>query len=122
MPFRDNEKLVRLLSQRQSGGERSVSTMLYLLSLQALTSTPFRAVDEINQGMDPNNERKIHQLLCRAATQPGTPQCFVLTPKLLPDLEYNDAVTVMCIFNGPWIADVAKEYSNESFRKRVRAC
>lgn len=120
--FRDNEKLVRLTSQRQSGGERSVSTMLYLLSLQALTSTPFRVVDEINQGMDPNNERKIHQLLCRAATQPGTPQCFVLTPKLLPDLEYNDAVTVMCIFNGPWIADVAKEYSNESFRKRVRAC
>ena len=119
--FRDNEKLVRLTSQRQSGGERSVSTMLYLLSLQSLTATPFRVVDEINQGMDPNNERKIHQLLCRAATAKGTPQCFVLTPKLLADLEYNDAVTVMCIFNGPWIADIAQGFSNQGFRKRIRA-
>ena len=33
----------------QSGGERSVSTMLYLMALQELTKCPFRVVDEINQ-------------------------------------------------------------------------
>lgn len=30
--------------------ERSVSTILYLVSLQDLTNCPFRVVDEINQG------------------------------------------------------------------------
>jgi chromosome segregation ATPase len=31
--------------------------MLFLLSLQHVTGTPFRVVDEINQGMDARNER-----------------------------------------------------------------
>ena len=33
----------------QSGGERSVATMLYLIAMQNLTECPFRLVDEINQ-------------------------------------------------------------------------
>lgn len=37
----------------QSGGEKSVSTMLYLISLQQLTEFPFRVVDEINQVWPP---------------------------------------------------------------------
>ena len=47
--FRDSEQLQPLNAQRQSGGERSVSTMLYLMSLQGITACPFRVVDEINQ-------------------------------------------------------------------------
>lgn len=47
--FRDNEDLQALTAHRQSGGERSVSTMLYLMALQGITSCPFRVVDEINQ-------------------------------------------------------------------------
>jgi hypothetical protein len=54
--------------------------MLYLISLQVrdacitcrhflrrvqdLTSCPFRLVDEINQGMDPRNERMIFSQVC----------------------------------------------------------
>lgn len=34
MKFRDNEDLQTLDSNRQSGGERSVSTILYLIALQ----------------------------------------------------------------------------------------
>ena len=49
MKFRPNEELQILSTNRQSGGERSVSTMLYLMALQDITSCPFRAVDEINQ-------------------------------------------------------------------------
>ena len=49
MKFRPNEELQVLSTNRQSGGERSVSTMLYLMALQDITSCPFRAVDEINQ-------------------------------------------------------------------------
>lgn len=38
-----------LTSSRQSGGERSVCTILYLIALQGVTECPFRVVDEINQ-------------------------------------------------------------------------
>ncbi|RVW40773.1 Structural maintenance of chromosomes protein 5 [Vitis vinifera] len=62
-----------LSAHHQSGGERSVATILYLVSLQDLTNCPFRVVDEINQGMDPINERKMFQQLVRAASQPNTP-------------------------------------------------
>ncbi|KAJ6755138.1 STRUCTURAL MAINTENANCE OF CHROMOSOMES PROTEIN 5 [Salix purpurea] len=82
--FREAGQLQVLSAHHQSGGERSVSTILYLVSLQDLTNCPFRVVDEINQGMDPTNERKMFQQLVRAASQPNTPQCFLLTPKLLP--------------------------------------
>ena len=46
-------------SHRQSGGERAVSTIFYLMALQSLARAPFRVVDEINQGMDPRNERYV---------------------------------------------------------------
>ena len=47
--FRDEQRLQQLTAQQQSGGERAVSTALYLLALQSLTYAPFRCVDEINQ-------------------------------------------------------------------------
>jgi hypothetical protein len=47
--FRESEELQLLTGKRQSGGERSVSTILYLIALQGVTVTPFRVVDEINQ-------------------------------------------------------------------------
>ncbi|CAA7395978.1 unnamed protein product [Spirodela intermedia] len=106
--FRQTGQLQVLSAHHQSGGERSVSTILYLVSLQDLTNCPFRVVDEINQGMDPINERKMFQQLVRAASQPTTPQCFLLTPKLLPDLEYSDACSILNIMNGPWIEKPAK--------------
>ncbi|KAI8823741.1 uncharacterized protein EV422DRAFT_368077 [Fimicolochytrium jonesii] len=99
--FRDTERLNQLTGQRQSGGERSVSTILYLMALQSLSHTPFRVVDEINQGMDPRNERMVHGEMVRAACQMGTSQYFLITPKLLPDLEYHERMRVLCVFNGP---------------------
>ncbi|KAI9016538.1 hypothetical protein CLU79DRAFT_763165 [Phycomyces nitens] len=100
--FRDNEKLQILTGQRQSGGERAVSTILYLMSLQDLARAPFRVVDEINQGMDPRNERMIHEQIVQGASRPGTAQYFLITPKLLPDLYYNERMRVLCIYNGEW--------------------
>ncbi|KAI8923877.1 hypothetical protein BC831DRAFT_513829 [Entophlyctis helioformis] len=114
--FRDHEKLQLLTGTRQSGGERSVSTMLYLIALQQLSKSPFRVVDEINQGMDPRNERMVHKLIVSAAcgvdaAGPATAadanttssQYFLITPKLLHDLEYHRNMKVLCVFNGPWI-------------------
>lgn len=47
--FRAKDSLHVLTPFHQSGGERSVSTMLYMMALQELTKCPFRVVDEINQ-------------------------------------------------------------------------
>ncbi|KAK7835531.1 structural maintenance of chromosomes protein 5 [Quercus suber] len=107
-----SRQLQVLSAHHQSGGERSVSTILYLVSLQDLTNCPFRVVDEINQGMDPINERKMFQQLVRAASQLNTPQCFLLTPKLLPDLEYSEACSILNIMNGPWIDQPSKVWSS----------
>ncbi|KAJ1940245.1 Structural maintenance of chromosomes protein 5, partial [Linderina pennispora] len=69
--FRRNEPLKPLNNHRQSGGERAVSTILYLQSLQALVAAPFRVVDEINQGMDQRNERLIHRQIVDTACKRG---------------------------------------------------
>ncbi|KAJ1922364.1 Structural maintenance of chromosomes protein 5 [Tieghemiomyces parasiticus] len=100
--FREHEKLQTLTGQRQSGGERSVSTILYLMALQKLAVAPFRVVDEINQGMDPRNERMVHHQLVEAACETLSAQYFLITPKLLPNLEYHPRMKVLCIYNGEW--------------------
>lgn len=99
--FRAKDSLHVLTPFHQSGGERSVSTMLYLMALQELTKCPFRVVDEINQGMDPNNERRVFELVVETACRPNTSQYFLITPKLLPDLTYTEKMTILCVFNGP---------------------
>lgn len=76
----------------QSGGERAVATAAYMLSLQELTPVPFRCVDEINQGMDPNNERRIFELLVDVTTQDDSPQYFFITPKVSDDFSVLNVV------------------------------
>ncbi|VDM60289.1 unnamed protein product [Angiostrongylus costaricensis] len=56
--FHLGERLKRLIHQVQSGGKRSVSTMLYLLALHGLCPVPFRCVYEINKDMIPVNGRR----------------------------------------------------------------
>ncbi|XP_076444163.1 structural maintenance of chromosomes protein 5-like [Babylonia areolata] len=99
--FRDGETLRELTPFHQSGGERSVATVLYMMALQELAKCPFRCVDEINQGMDPVNERKVFELVVQTVCKQSASQYFLLTPKLLPDLEYADNMTVLCVNNGP---------------------
>ncbi|MBN3322157.1 SMC5 protein, partial [Atractosteus spatula] len=76
--FRSSTQLHELTPHHQSGGERSVSTMLYLMSLQELNRCPFRVVDEINQA------------------------------RLLQNLTYADEMTVLCVHNGPYMLPPAK--------------
>eukprot|EP00727_Mastigamoeba_balamuthi_P003164 m51a1_g12845 putative structural maintenance of chromosome protein (612) ;mRNA; f:698-3170 len=72
--FRDGSPLAPLNSYTQSGGEKSVSTMLYMISLQGLSHCPFRLVDEINQGMDAKNERMVFSQVAKVGSEPGCPQ------------------------------------------------
>ncbi|KAM9785513.1 structural maintenance of chromosomes protein 5, partial [Neosynchiropus ocellatus] len=98
--FHHSSQLHELTAQHQSGGERSVATMLYLMALQELNRCPFRVVDEINQGMDPVNERRVFDIVVRTACQESTSQYFFITPKLLQNLQYADEMTVHCVYNG----------------------
>uniref|UniRef100_A0A2A4IY75 Structural maintenance of chromosomes protein 5 n=1 Tax=Heliothis virescens TaxID=7102 RepID=A0A2A4IY75_HELVI len=98
--FRASEQLQQLTRHAQSGGERALSTALYLMALQRLTTVPFRCVDEINQGMDPINERKMFELLVKVTTECDNAQYFLLTPKLLTNLEYNSKIMIHTIMNG----------------------
>lgn len=41
-----------------------------------------------------------------SACREGTPQCFLLTPKLLPDLPFSKDVTVLQIMNGGHVQEV----------------
>jgi chromosome segregation ATPase len=112
--FREHENLSLLDSHRQSGGERAVSTIFYLMALQSLSASPFRVVDEINQGMDPRNERMVHERMVDIACAPrtatsgddgdvggaGGSQYFLITPKLLSGLVYKPGMKVLCIVSG----------------------
>ena len=97
---RDNLQLQKLTPHLQSGGERSVATALYMLALQELTVVPFRCVDEINQGMDAVNERRVFDLLVRTSCKETSAQYFLLTPKLLSNLNYDENMTVLVVNNG----------------------
>ncbi|KIP10370.1 hypothetical protein PHLGIDRAFT_101267 [Phlebiopsis gigantea 11061_1 CR5-6] len=101
--FRDDEKLQLLTAERQSGGERSLTTILYLMSLTELARAPFSLVDEINQGMDARAERAVHNSLVDVTCKPDSGQYFLITPKLLPDLRYHERMKILCVNNGEWL-------------------
>lgn len=103
--FRDNATLKRLDSHTQSGGERAVSTVLYMIALQDVTSAPFRVVDEINQGMDSRNERIVHKSMVESACSQNNSQYILVTPKLLTQLHYHEKVRIHCVMAGAWIPD-----------------
>ena len=118
--FRENEALSVLDSHRQSGGERAVTTIYYLMSLQRLSRAPFRVVDEINQGMDPRNERIVHERMvdmsCGADDEvddeeavAARSQYFLITPKLLPNLKYAKGMKVHCIASGEFMPPAPKK-------------
>ncbi|XP_022837400.1 structural maintenance of chromosomes protein 5 [Spodoptera litura] len=116
--FRESEQLQQLTRHTQSGGERALSTAVYLMALQRLTTVPFRCVDEINQGMDPINERKMFELLVKVTTESDNAQYFLLTPKLLANLNYNEKIMVHTIMNGRKIIHYNK-WNHDSFLERA---
>ncbi|KAH9833821.1 uncharacterized protein C8Q71DRAFT_772688 [Rhodofomes roseus] len=103
--FRDDEKLQLLTGERQSGGERSLTTILYLMSLTEEARAPFSLVDEINQGMDQRAERAVHNSLVEVTCKVDSGQYFLITPKLLPDLDYAERMKVLCVNNGEWLPE-----------------
>ena len=91
-----------------------MATALYMLALQELTTVPFRCVDEINQGMDARNERKVFELLVRTSCAEHSAQYFLLTPKLLTGLNYSERMTILIVNNGEGMCSY-KDWNMEAF-------
>ncbi|XP_056154984.1 structural maintenance of chromosomes protein 5 [Lampris incognitus] len=117
--FHSSTKLHELTPHHQSGGERSVSTMLYLMALQEINRCPFRVVDEINQGMDPVNERRVFDIVVRTACKDTTSQYFFITPKLLQKLNYADEMTILSVHNGLYMF-LPVDWNEETFIRRFK--
>ncbi|KAK0563559.1 Structural maintenance of chromosomes protein 5 [Tilletia horrida] len=103
--FRDTEELQLLTGQRQSGGERSLSTIMFLMGLTELGKSPFSLVDEINQGMDQRAERAVHNQMVDVTCGQHARQYFLITPKLLNHLAYHERMRVLIINNGEWLPE-----------------
>ncbi|KYN98879.1 hypothetical protein PGSY75_1123800 [Plasmodium gaboni] len=127
--FKKNAPFLLLSISHQSGGERSLTTMLYILSIQKLTKNGFYVLDELNQGLDHVNEQKIFQLLS-CLSNPNMykqyflhnynykyihidyysiPQYFILTPQIIRNIVFKD-ITVHYLFNGFGVID--KQFEN----------
>jgi len=69
----------RLDPYTHSGGERSTSVMAFLLALQQNVISPFRAVDEFDLHMDPQNKEAVSDFI--VSTMEGTDdQYMAITP------------------------------------------
>ncbi|KAH6855183.1 hypothetical protein B0I37DRAFT_301625 [Chaetomium sp. MPI-CAGE-AT-0009] len=91
---------------------RAVSTIFYLMALQSMAQAPFRVVDEINQGMDPRNERMVHERMVEVACREHTSQYFLITPKLLSGLRYDERMRVHTIVSGEHVDSRGTEKMN----------
>jgi len=78
---------------------------MYLMSLTEEARAPFSLVDEINQGMDQRAERLVHNSLVDVTCKEDSGQYFLITPKLLTDLNYHERMKVLCVNNGEWLPD-----------------
>lgn len=106
--FRAREEPSRLSRVRQSGGERAVSTAVYLLALQQMAKAPFRVLDEINQGMDESNERKTMEFFVQHAcdrAEGKAQQYFLVSPKLIPNIPVNRRMNITFITGSAAVGD-----------------
>ncbi|WPG97579.1 Hypothetical protein R9X50_00035700 [Acrodontium crateriforme] len=117
---RETESMSVLDNHRQSGGERAVSTIFYLMALQSLARAPFRVVDEINQGMDPRNERLVHsRMVDIACGESSASQYFLITPKLLNNLVYHREMKVHCIASGEYMPEDHRDLDFGALAKKA---
>jgi chromosome segregation protein len=73
---------VLLDAYTQSGGERSVAIVSFLLALQQRILSPFRAIDEFDIHMDSSNREAIFKTILSVAKKTGV-QYVLITPRQL---------------------------------------
>jgi chromosome segregation protein len=94
----------------QSGGERAVATMAFLLSLQHNLKSPVRAVDEFDVHMDPHNRESMMKMLFSFMTENSDVQFIVITPSQLSAI--GEFANIIFVQNVQGRSEVAKAAPN----------
>ncbi len=82
----------------QSGGERSVALMAFILSLQARIVSPLRAMDEFDIHMDPKNREAMFKMILTQMKQKEASQYLVITPSIITLLDRSaHVITVQAV-------------------------
>uniref|UniRef100_A0A6Q2Z7J9 Structural maintenance of chromosomes protein 6 n=1 Tax=Esox lucius TaxID=8010 RepID=A0A6Q2Z7J9_ESOLU len=77
-----------------SGGERSFSTVCFILSLWEITESPFRCLDEFDVYMDMHNRRISLDLLLELSERQHLRQFFFITPLSTSNLPESDHIKI----------------------------
>jgi len=85
----------------QSGGERSVALMAFILSLQARIVSPLRAMDEFDIHMDPRNREAMFKMILAQMKQREASQYIVITPSILTVFDKTAHVITVQAVHGP---------------------
>ncbi|XP_037112816.1 structural maintenance of chromosomes protein 6 [Syngnathus acus] len=78
-----------------SGGERSFSTVCFVLSLWAITDAPFRCLDEFDVYMDMVNRRISMDMMLQVAESQRYRQFIFLTPQSMSSLPETDLINIL---------------------------
>ncbi|RLE49317.1 MAG: hypothetical protein DRJ31_05385 [Candidatus Methanomethylicota archaeon] len=93
----------------QSGGERTVAIMAFLLALQQYLKSPIRAVDEFDVHMDPVNREAMMKMLLSHIEANKDVQFIVITPSQISVL--SEKVNVIFVQNVQGKSEVIKTVS-----------
>jgi chromosome segregation protein len=92
----------------QSGGERAVATMAFLLALQHNLKSPVRAVDEFDVHMDPHNRESMMKMLFSFMNENEDVQFIVITPSQLSAVgEFANIIFVQNVHGRSEVAKAA---------------
>ncbi|XP_061207167.1 structural maintenance of chromosomes protein 6 isoform X2 [Neopsephotus bourkii] len=78
-----------------SGGERSFSTVCFILSLWSITESPFRCLDEFDVYMDMVNRRIAMDMILKVAGAQRHRQFILLTPQSMSSLPTSSCIRIL---------------------------
>ncbi|NXD79031.1 SMC6 protein, partial [Halcyon senegalensis] len=78
-----------------SGGERSFSTVCFILSLWSVTESPFRCLDEFDVYMDMVNRRIAMDMILKVADSQQHRQFILLTPQSMSFLPVSSRIRIL---------------------------
>jgi structural maintenance of chromosomes protein 5 len=94
----------------QSGGERSVALVAFILSLQSRIISPLRAMDEFDIHMDPRNREAIFKMILAGSKENSTSQNIVITPSIITVIDRSAHVITVQSVHG---ASQVKEFAGQ---------
>lgn len=93
----------------QSGGERSVALVAFMLSLQSRIISPIRAMDEFDIHMDPRNREAIFKMILAQGKRNPDSQNIVITPSIITVADRTAHVITVQSVHG---SSQVKEYAS----------